>query len=137
MLTFFNPLQTPSEESCFKNRILIVEDEFRIAAFLQKGLRKNGFTTAVAEDGDQAISMTQESNFDLLLLDLGLPGKDGWTVLRQLRDQGNQLPIIIVTARNSERDRTTSLVAGANDYLTKPFRFAELLARVRAQLYDS
>lgn len=116
--------------------ILIVEDEARIATFLEKGLRKNGFTTAIAGDGNQASLMALSSNFDLLLLDLELPGKDGWTVLKELRDQGKQLPIIIVTARDDERDRATGLEAGANDYITKPFRFEELLARVQAQLRD-
>lgn len=116
--------------------ILIIEDEARIATFLEKGLRKNGFTTAVAADGNQASLMALSSNFDLLLLDLGLPGKDGWTVLKELRAQGKQLPIIIVTARGDERDKAAGLEAGADDYVTKPFRFEELLARVRAQLRD-
>ncbi len=137
MLTIFNQPQPSSNQPDLTNRILIVEDEFRIAAFLQKGLRKNGFATAIAEDGDQALLMTQSGDFDLLLLDLGLPGKDGWTVLKELRDQGKQFPIIIVTARNDERDRAAGLAAGANDYVTKPFRFQELLTRVRAHLSGS
>lgn len=116
--------------------ILIVEDEARIAAFLEKGLRKNGFATAIAADGNQATFMAQSSNFDLLLLDLGLPGKDGWTVLKELRDQGKHLPIIIVTALDDESNRAAGLEAGANDYVTKPFRFEELLTRVRTQLRD-
>ena len=115
--------------------ILIVEDEPRIAALIQKGLRKNGFNSAVAEDGHQAILMAQSGNFNLMLLDLGLPGKDGWTVLKELRSQGKQLPIIIVTARDDINDKVAGLQGGANDYVTKPFRFEELMTRVRKQLH--
>jgi len=116
------------------NRILIAEDEPRIAAFLEKGLRANGFTTTVVENGDEAIGLVQTGEFDLLILDLGLSGKDGWTVLEELRGQGEQLPIIILTARDDVRDTIAALEGGANDYITKPFRFEELLARVRVQL---
>lgn len=136
MLTICNQLQPTLNQPCLA-QILIVEDEFHIATFLQKGLQKNGFKTAISEDGNQALLITQSKDFDLLLLDLGLPGKDGWTVLKELRDQGKQFPIIIVTARDDERDRAASLAAGANDYVTKPFRFEELLTRVHAQLRDS
>jgi DNA-binding response OmpR family regulator len=115
-------------------QILIVEDEVRLAAFVEKGLRKNGFTTKVAVNGEQAIFMAQSSDFDLLLLDLGLPVIDGWTVLRELRSRGEKRPIIIVTANNDERDKATALAAGANDYITKPFSFSDLLTRVRVQL---
>lgn len=117
--------------------ILIAEDEPRIAALIQKGLRKNGFDSAVAEDGHQAILMAQSGNFNLMLLDIGLPGKDGWIVLKELRSQGEELPVIIVTARDDVSDKVTGLKWGANDYVTKPFRFEELIARVRAQLPDS
>ncbi len=119
------------------NRILITEDEPRIAAFLEKGLRANGFTTTVVENGDEAIGLVQTGEFDLLILDLGLSGKDGWTVLEELRGQGEQLPIIILTARDDVRDTVAALEGGANDYITKPFRFEELLARVRVQLRNS
>ena len=119
------------------NRILIAEDEPRIAAFLEKGLRANGFTTTIVEDGDDAIGLVQTGEFDLLILDLGLSGKDGWTVLEELRGQGEQLPIIILTARDDVRDTVAALEGGANDYITKPFRFEELLARVRVQLRNS
>ncbi|MBD2431283.1 MULTISPECIES: response regulator transcription factor [Fischerella] len=115
-------------------QILIVEDEVRLAAFVEKGLRKNGFTTIVAVDGEQAIFMAESSDFDLLLLDLGLPIIDGLTVLRELRSRGEKRPIIIVTANNDERDKAAALAAGANDYITKPFSFNDLLTRVRAQL---
>ncbi|NET07429.1 MAG: response regulator transcription factor [Symploca sp. SIO2B6] len=116
------------------NRILIAEDEPRIASFLEKGLRANGFTTSVATDGDQVIVMALDENVDLLLLDLGLPGKDGWTVLEELRGQGAMLPIIILTARDDINDKVAGLEGGADDYVTKPFRFEELLARIRLRL---
>jgi DNA-binding response OmpR family regulator len=116
--------------------ILIVEDEVRLAAFMEKGLRKNGFATCVAQDGQQAIAMATDHDFDLLLLDLGLPIKDGWTVLRELRQQGKQVPIIIVTALNSE-NRSVALGFGANDYLRKPFRFNDLLEKIQSQLGEN
>lgn len=118
------------------NRILIAEDEPRFAAFLEKGLRANGFTTAVAKDGYEAVEMADHNKFDLLILDLGLPGKDGWQVLEELRNQGEWLPIIILTARDRVSDKVAGLEGGADDYLTKPFRFEELLARVRLRLRD-
>ncbi|HAG79949.1 MAG TPA: DNA-binding response regulator [Cyanobacteria bacterium UBA11162] len=119
------------------NRILIAEDEFRIASFLEKGLRANGFTTVVAPDAPEALAMAQSNDFDLLILDLGLPGKDGLQVLEELRGQGEQLPIIILTARDDISDKVAGLEGGADDYMTKPFRFEELLARVRLQLRKS
>jgi two-component system response regulator QseB len=119
------------------NRILIAEDEPRIAAFLEKGLKANGFTTTVVEDGNDAISCVQTEDFDIVILDLGLPGKDGWAVLEELRGQGEQLPVIVLTARDEVKDTVAALEGGANDYITKPFRFEELLARVRVQLRSS
>lgn len=113
--------------------ILIVEDEARLAAFIEKGLRKSGFTTCVAEDGQQAIALATDQDFSLLLLDLGLPIKDGWAVLRELREKGKQVPIIVVTALNSD-NRQLALALGANDYLIKPFRFTDLLSKVHGQL---
>lgn len=118
------------------DRILIAEDEPRIAAFLEKGLRASGFTTAVAKDGHEALSMAQTGDFGLLILDIGLPGKDGWMVLQELRGQGEQLSIIILSARDEVTDKVAGLEGGADDYVTKPFRFEELLARVRARLRD-
>lgn len=118
-------------------RILIAEDEPRIVAFLEKGLQANGFTTTVAENGHEAVLMAQSDNFDLLILDLGLPGKDGLLVLEELRGQGEQLPIIILTVRNNVKDKVAGLERGADDYVTKPFRFEELLARVRVQLRNN
>ncbi|WP_017314352.1 response regulator transcription factor [Mastigocladopsis repens] len=116
------------------HKILIAEDETPIAAFLEKSLRANGFMTAVAKDGDHAIHMACSHNFDLLILDLGLPGKDGTTVMEQLRGQGERLPIIILTARDDVFDKVAALDGGADDYMTKPFRIEELLARVRLRL---
>jgi two-component system, OmpR family, response regulator QseB len=116
------------------NRILIAEDEPRIAAFIEKGLRANGFTTIVATDADEVIAMALGDNFDLLLLDLGLPVRDGLAVLEELRGQGAMLPIIILTARDDINDKVAGLEGGADDYMTKPFRFEELLARIRLRL---
>ena len=117
-------------------RILIAEDEERIASFLEKGLRANGFTTAVATDGHQAVAMARSGDFDLLILDLGLPGRDGSDVLRELREWDLRTPVLILTARDSLTDKVAGLEAGADDYVTKPFRFEELLARVRVRLRD-
>jgi two-component system response regulator QseB len=118
------------------NRILIAEDEPRLASFLEKGLRSNGFVTSVAEDGAKASMMARDDEFDLLVLDLGLPGKDGTEVLRELRASGQRMPVIILTARDDVSDKVSGLEGGADDYVTKPFRFEELLARVRARLRD-
>ena len=119
------------------NRILIAEDEPRIASFLQKGLRANGFTTSVIGDGDTALLLARTGEFDLLILDLGLPVRDGFDVLAQLRGRGEDIPVIILTARDTVEDTVAGLDSGADDYLTKPFRFEELLARVRARLRGS
>ena len=116
------------------SRILIVEDEARIASFLEKGLKANGFATEVAGDGEQALTLARSENFDLLILDLGLPGRDGLDVLRELRERHGGLPVLILTARDSVRDTVVGLEGGADDYMTKPFRFEELLARVRVRL---
>jgi two-component system response regulator QseB len=118
------------------NRILIAEDEPRLASFLEKGLRANGFATTVAEDGAKASLLARDQEFDMLVLDLGLPGKDGMEVLRELRSSGQRMPVIILTARDDVSDKVGGLEGGADDYVTKPFRFEELLARVRARLRD-
>jgi two-component system, OmpR family, copper resistance phosphate regulon response regulator CusR len=115
-------------------RILIAEDEDRITSFLEKGLRANGFTTEVAPTGDEALRRARSEEFDLLILDLGLPGKDGIDVLRELRGEGRPLPVVILSARDRIGDTVTGLDWGADDYITKPFRFDELLARVRVRL---
>jgi two-component system, OmpR family, response regulator QseB len=115
-------------------RVLIAEDEARLASFLEKGLRSSGYTTTVVPDGAQASIMARDEDFDMLILDLGLPGKDGLDVLRELRAAGQRLPVIILTARDDPADKVEGLEAGADDYLAKPFHFEELLARVRARL---
>lgn len=115
-------------------QILIAEDESRIAAFIEKGLRSQGFLTQIAASAEEALHLLQAWDFDLLILDLGLPGKDGLELLAELRGQGEQLPIIILSARDDLADKVTGLEGGADDYVTKPFRFEELLARIRVRL---
>ena len=116
------------------SRILIAEDETRLAAFLEKGLRSNGFTTATVPDGPSARAAARDEDFDLLILDLGLPGMDGLEVLRHLRAGGQRMPVLILSARDDVADKVGGLELGADDYLTKPFRFEELLARVRVRV---
>jgi len=115
-------------------RILIVEDEPRLASFLEKGLAANGFTTFAVQDGHVASLVARDEEFDLIVLDLGLPGMDGFTVLEQIRGRGQKLPVIVLTARDEIDDKVRGLDGGADDYVTKPFKFEELLARVRARL---
>jgi two-component system, OmpR family, response regulator QseB len=117
-------------------RILIVEDEGRIASFIEKGLRANGFGTTVAADGHTATTLARSGDFDLVILDLGLPGKDGSEVLRDLREWDRRTPVLILTARDSLMDKVSELDAGADDYVTKPFRLEELLARIRVRLRE-
>jgi DNA-binding response OmpR family regulator len=116
------------------NRILIAEDEQRLAAFLEKGLRANGFTTSVAGDGASAALMARDADFDLLILDVGLPGKNGFEALDDVRRAGQKLPVIMLTVRRDPADKVAGLQGGADDYVTKPFAFEELLARVHARL---
>ncbi|MEM1241988.1 MAG: response regulator transcription factor [Cyanobacteria bacterium P01_H01_bin.26] len=116
------------------SRILIAEDESRVASFVDKGLQANGFTTAIATTGSEAVTYALDDEFELIVLDLGLPEKDGMAVLEELRGQGCQIPIIILTARDELTAKLTGFELGADDYLTKPFRFEELLARIRARL---
>ena len=116
------------------SRILIVEDELRISEFLERGLSANGFTTEIAENGDDALALARTDRFDLVILDLGLPGKDGFEVLSELRRENERIPVVILTARENVRDTVAGFEGGADDYITKPFRFQELLARVRVRL---
>ncbi|GAA4822482.1 response regulator transcription factor [Nocardioides caeni] len=115
-------------------RILIVEDEDRIAAFVAKGLRAEGHQTTVASDGPSGLDHALSGEFDLLVLDIGLPGLDGFEVLDQMRAQGSRMPVIVLTARDSVTDTVAALEGGADDYMAKPFRFAELNARVKLRL---
>lgn len=119
------------------SRILIVEDEPGIASFLEKGLRAEGFTSMVVDDGVSAASIARDDAFDLMILDLGLPGKDGREVLTEIRGRGERMPVIILTARKSVQDTVSGLEGGADDYVTKPFSFQEVLARVRLRLRDA
>src|ERR1022692_2952422 len=112
-------------------RILLIEDERKTAAFLAKGLREGGFTVEIAEDGESGLDLALTTSFDLLIVDVMLPKKDGWTVVAKVREARKQTPILFLTARDSVRDRVKGLELGADDYLVKPFAFAELLARAR------
>jgi DNA-binding response OmpR family regulator len=116
------------------SRILIAEDEPRLSSFLEKGLRAAGYSTTVCDDGTRCVAMARDEEFDLLILDIGLPGQDGFAVLRAIRTRGEKLPVLILTARDEVIDTVTGLDSGADDYVTKPFVFEELLARVRARL---
>lgn len=118
-------------------RILIVEDEPRIAAFVSRGLEAAGYSTAISDDGAEALDRAQRPDIDLVLLDVGLPTMDGFEVLRELRARGSIVPVIMLTARSSTHDTVEGLDAGANDYMSKPFTFEELLARVRSRLRES
>jgi two-component system, OmpR family, copper resistance phosphate regulon response regulator CusR len=116
------------------NRVLIVEDEPRISSFIEKGLTANGFTTSVTESGNDALILSRSGSFDLIILDIGLPDRDGFDVLRDLRVHNKSLPVIILTARDGVPEKVQGLEGGADDYVTKPFSFEELLARVRVRL---
>lgn len=117
--------------------ILIAEDEARIAAFVDKGLRAEGYSTRTVGHGLEALELARSEAFDLLLLDVGLPGIDGFEVLRRLRAEGSDLVVIMLTARDSAADTVAGLDGGAADYVAKPFRFDELLARIRSRLRDA
>ncbi|RGE24271.1 response regulator transcription factor [Leucobacter sp. wl10] len=119
------------------SRILIVEDEERIATFVGKGLRAAGHAVDITGSGEDALAALQASDFDLVILDVGLPGMNGFEVLEVLRGTGDGVAVIMLTAQGSLEDTVRGLDGGADDYLVKPFRFEELLARVRARLRDS
>ena len=115
-------------------RILVVEDEPKIGAFLKRGLQAEGFSVAVSNDGEQGLARALTDDIDLVILDLILPGLSGEQVLTRLRHERRSLPVIVLTAKDAISERVTNLEAGADDYLTKPFSFSELLARIRARL---
>jgi DNA-binding response OmpR family regulator len=115
-------------------RILIVEDEQRIASFIAKGLKAEGHESVVVGDGPRGLDEALSGDFELVVLDIGLPGISGFDVLDQMRAQGSRVPVIVLTARDSVTDTVSALDGGADDYMSKPFRFAELLARVRVRL---
>lgn len=116
------------------SQILIAEDEERIAAFVSKGLRSAGYSPTPVTTGTEAVDLACTGEFDLMVLDLGLPDRDGFDVLAEVRGRGVDLPVIILTARSSVTDTVAGLENGADDYMAKPFRFEELLARVRLRL---
>jgi DNA-binding response OmpR family regulator len=115
-------------------RLLVVEDEKRMADLLRKGLQEEGYAVTVASDGTTAVEMAEANQFELILLDLMLPGMDGFQVAQRLRREGNRVPILMLTARDATTDIVQGLDLGADDYLTKPFSFEVLLARIRAML---
>jgi DNA-binding response OmpR family regulator len=115
------------------SRILIAEDDPLIGSFVEKGLKASGYSTFLVDDGERAQALGLTESFDLLILDMGLPGQDGLSVLKALRARGSTLPVLVLTGRR-ERDAVTCLEAGADDYMMKPFHFDELLARVRTRL---
>ncbi|MBV8880635.1 MAG: heavy metal response regulator transcription factor [Planctomycetaceae bacterium] len=115
-------------------KILVVEDEKKAAAYLRKGLAENGYVVDLAADGDDGLQLARAGAYDLVILDVMLPGRDGWSVLAELRRDGVQTPVLFLTAKDSLPDRVKGLNLGADDYLVKPFAFSELLARLRSIL---
>ncbi|MCH1868474.1 response regulator transcription factor [Nocardioides sp. CFH 31398] len=115
-------------------RILIVEDEDRIASFVAKGLKADGHVATTVGDGRSGLDEALSGAYDLVVLDIGLPVMDGFEVLDQLRSSGSRVPVVVLTARDSVTDTVAALETGADDYMPKPFRFAELLARIRLRL---
>jgi two-component system OmpR family response regulator len=112
--------------------VLVVEDDEKIASFLVKGLRQNGFSVDTADDGEEAVSLCRSIGYDCIVLDIMLPKRDGLSVLRTLRQEKSLVPVLLLSAKASVDNRVTGLQAGADDYLTKPFAFSELLARLQA-----
>lgn len=118
-------------------KILIVEDHARMASLMEKGLGKHGFATAIAKDGEEALQRVQNDNFDLMLLDINLPVKDGWTVVQELRHQGGQLPIIVVSARSDIPETIATGDYAVDGYIPKPFKVSYLIEQVQEKLENS
>ncbi len=118
--------------TAFAMKILVVEDEKKVAKFLQQGLEEEHYSVDVASDGETALRRVSSSNYDLILLDILLPQKDGITILREMRAAGIDTPVLMLTAKSAIEDKVEGLDSGADDYLTKPFSFTELLARIRS-----
>ena len=118
-------------------RILIIEDEQKMAEILKRGLEEENFTVEIANDGDTGLTIGKEQKFDVILLDVTLPGMDGFDVAKELRATNIKTPILMLTARDSTEMKVRGLDSGADEYITKPFAFAELLARIRAQVRRS
>jgi len=118
------------------SRVLVAEDEPGIASFVAKGLAAAGYTATLVADGNHALLEAQSGEFDLMVLDLGLPGRDGLSVLAELRERGSTMPVVILTARDDVQTLVTGLDLGASDFIAKPFRFDELLARIRTRLRE-
>ena len=116
------------------SNILVIEDSERIASFIVKGLQSHGYQVTHTTNGEDALKLTGAAQFDLVILDIGLPGMDGFAVLEQLRGSGNEVPVIVLTARDSVDNTVASFEGGADDYMSKPFSFEELLARVRRRI---
>jgi len=115
-------------------KLLIIEDEEKTGAYLKKGLSENGFVVDVASDGEAGLHLARTGDYELVVLDVMLPDRDGWSVLSELRRAGKQTPVLFLTARDMVQDRVKGLEYGADDYLVKPFAFSELLARIRSVL---
>jgi len=115
-------------------KILVIEDERKSALNLEKGLQESGYEVDVAEQGNDGLRMARESDYDLIILDVMLPQRDGWSIISELRREGKMTPVLFLTARDTVEDRVKGLELGADDYLVKPFAFSELLARVKSVL---
>lgn len=115
-------------------KVLVVEDEKKTAMYLRKGLTESGFVVDIAERGGDGLHLARAGNYDIVVLDIMLPERDGWSVLAELRRSGSQTPVLFLTARDAVQDRVKGLELGADDYLVKPFAFTELLARIRTIL---
>ncbi|HPM81168.1 MAG TPA: heavy metal response regulator transcription factor [Candidatus Anammoximicrobium sp.] len=115
-------------------RLLIVEDEQKTASYLRRGLTEAGFVVDVAERGEDGLYLARSGGYDLIILDVMLPGRDGWSILAEIRGEGKTTPVLFLSARDAVEDRVKGLELGADDYLLKPFAFSELLARVRSVL---